>query len=257
MSLKCCWIDNRLDMFYFLICIIATPYSLASCLIRFLSLHTLFPSTSPRFLCITQGATLAVKTFKCPLLQRHFRDVALTPARIRDITLSQMTLAPAAIFYCRIGTRSRQKRSKSQNGTTFWVHTYTAVSSRPRERCVHSLVQTGSEMWICIRYKQTHKQTNKQTNKQTYTNKQIHTYTNKQTNTYTHKLTNTYTQTNTYTHKHIHTQTNKQTNTYTQTNKQTNKHIHTNKQTYTHTNKQTKKKKNSALYITLGCDTVS
>ena len=49
MSLKCRWIDNRLDMFYILICITATPYSLASCLIRFSPLHTCFPFTSPRF----------------------------------------------------------------------------------------------------------------------------------------------------------------------------------------------------------------
>jgi hypothetical protein len=48
MSLKCCWIDNMLDTFYVLICIIATPYSLASCLIRFSSLHTCFPFTSRR-----------------------------------------------------------------------------------------------------------------------------------------------------------------------------------------------------------------
>jgi hypothetical protein len=42
--------------------------------------------------------TLAVKTLNCRLLQRHFRDVAITPAKITDITLSRMTLALAAIF---------------------------------------------------------------------------------------------------------------------------------------------------------------
>ena len=47
----------RLDMFYVLICIIATFYSLASCLIRFSSSHTCLQFTSPRFLCITQSAT--------------------------------------------------------------------------------------------------------------------------------------------------------------------------------------------------------
>jgi hypothetical protein len=59
---------ERLDMLYLLVCIIGTPYSLASCLmwvfiiciiaisyslssrlIRFSSLHTCFPFTSPRF----------------------------------------------------------------------------------------------------------------------------------------------------------------------------------------------------------------
>jgi hypothetical protein len=56
--------------------------------------------------------TLPVRTRNCRLLQRHFRDVTLTPARITDITLSRMTLVPAAIFCRRISTRSRQRRSK-------------------------------------------------------------------------------------------------------------------------------------------------
>jgi hypothetical protein len=41
--------------------------------------------------------------------------------------------------------------------TKFWVHTYPTVPSRPKGSCVQSLVQIGSEMWICIWYKQTHK----------------------------------------------------------------------------------------------------
>jgi hypothetical protein len=64
----CVRADNRLDMFYVVICIIATlyllvscliwflniciiasPYSPASCLIRFSSLHTCLTFTSPRF----------------------------------------------------------------------------------------------------------------------------------------------------------------------------------------------------------------
>jgi hypothetical protein len=40
---------QKLDMFYVLTCIIATPYLLVSCLIRFSSLHTCFPLISPRF----------------------------------------------------------------------------------------------------------------------------------------------------------------------------------------------------------------
>jgi hypothetical protein len=49
MSQRCFWIDNRLETFYILICIIAATYWLASVLIRFSSLHTRFPLTSPRF----------------------------------------------------------------------------------------------------------------------------------------------------------------------------------------------------------------
>jgi len=40
-----------------------------------------------------------------------------------------------------------------------WSYIYPTVSFRPRERFVQSLVPIGSEMWICIRYKQTYKQT--------------------------------------------------------------------------------------------------
>ena len=45
------------------------------------------------------------------------------------------------------------------SGEILWVHTYPTTSSRPRGRCVQSLVPIGSEMWICIRYKHTNKQT--------------------------------------------------------------------------------------------------
>ena len=44
---------------------------------------------------------------------------------------------------------------KGGKGEVLWVHTYPTVSSRPRGRCVQSLVPISSEMWICIRYKQT------------------------------------------------------------------------------------------------------
>ena len=101
----------RLDMFYVLIYIIATFYSHASCLIRFSSSHTCLQFTSPRFLMhYPKCNTLAVRTLNCRLLQRHFRDVALTSSRITDITLLWMTLAPASIFCPGIGTRSRQRR---------------------------------------------------------------------------------------------------------------------------------------------------
>jgi hypothetical protein len=42
-------------------------------------------------------------------------------------------------------------------GEMLWAHTYPTVSSRPRGRRVQSLVPIGSEMWICMRYKQTYK----------------------------------------------------------------------------------------------------
>jgi len=48
---------------------------------------------------------------------------------------------------------------KGGKGEILWARTCPTVSSRPRGRCVQSLVPIGSEMWICIRYKQTNIQT--------------------------------------------------------------------------------------------------
>ena len=109
--------------------------------------------------------TLPLRTRNCRLLQRHCRDVALAPGRITDITLSRMTLAPAAVFCRGIGTRSRQRRSKGRKGQTSWVHTYPTVSSRPRgEMCA----KFGSDWFRSVNlYKvQTNKQ--KQNNFQFY-----------------------------------------------------------------------------------------
>jgi len=50
-----------------------------------------------------------------------------------------------------------KKVKKVEKGQTFSDHIYTMVSSRRRGRCVQSLVQIGSEMLICIRYKLTNK----------------------------------------------------------------------------------------------------
>jgi len=47
-----------------------------------------------------------------------------------------------------------EEGKKGRKGQTFSDHTYPTVSSRPRGRCVQSLVEIGSEMWICIRYNQ-------------------------------------------------------------------------------------------------------
>ena len=41
-------------------------------------------------------------------------------------------------------------RTKGGKVEILWVHTYPTTSSRPRGRRVQSLVQIGSEMWICI-----------------------------------------------------------------------------------------------------------
>ena len=54
----------------------------------------------------------------------------------------------------------KKKGPKDRRGQEFRVHTYPTVSSRPRGRCVQSFVQFGLEMWICISFIHTYKQTN-------------------------------------------------------------------------------------------------
>jgi len=84
------------------------------------------------------------------LLQLHFRDVTLTAARITDM-LSRMTHA-GSHFMQRIwhsqdlALAPDEKGQKARKGQIVLDHTYSTVSSRPRGRCVQSLVQIGSEM---------------------------------------------------------------------------------------------------------------
>ena len=121
------------------------------------------------------------------LLRRHFRYVRGTPARITDIRLPRMT--PPSAMSCRwrhantswnhgckgIAENGRagshlvlmilqwppkEKGPKGRRGHEFRVHTYPTVSSKPRGRRVQSLVQIGSEIWICISSIHTNKQTN-------------------------------------------------------------------------------------------------
>jgi hypothetical protein len=73
-----------------------------------------------------------------------------TPAGTTDMRVLRKMVTPAAIL-CPL----KKKGPKGRRGQDFWAHTYPTVSSRPRGSRVQSLVQIGSEMWICIRYKQT------------------------------------------------------------------------------------------------------
>jgi len=51
----------------------------------------------------------------------------------------------------------KKKSPKGGRGQEFRVHAYPTVSSRPRGRRVQSLVEIGSEMWICISFIHTNK----------------------------------------------------------------------------------------------------
>jgi len=133
---------RRFDRFYVIICIIATQ-------LQFI-IH-LLPVSSGFHFCTHAFRSLlrvfyALPTVNCRLLQYHVRDVTLTRAAITDITLSRMTLAPAAVLCPGFGTRPDRRGGKSQKDQILCVHTFPTISSRPRRRCVQSFVQIGSEM---------------------------------------------------------------------------------------------------------------
>ena len=113
---------------------IAILYSLASCLIRFPFLHNAFRSLHGVLYALPIVHDTSSKNARRPL-QRHFRDVTLTPAKITDITLSRMTHA-GSHFVPRIRHPLPTKVKKGRKGLTFSGHTYPTVSSKRRGRCV-------------------------------------------------------------------------------------------------------------------------
>jgi hypothetical protein len=76
-----------------------------------------------------------------------------------DIKQKWCSVAPAAIYCAPSAPAPDKIGRKGGKGEILWAHTYPTVSSRPRGRRVQSLVPIGSEMWICIRYKQIYIQT--------------------------------------------------------------------------------------------------
>ena len=123
------------------------------------------------FMYYSRCNTLTVRTRNCRLLQSHFRDVAITVARITDITLSRMTLAPAAIFCPGIGTRSGTKEVKKVESVKTFGSIHTLRSLRDQGEG-GMCAMFGSNWFRNVNlYKvQTnkHRETNKQTNFQQY-----------------------------------------------------------------------------------------
>ena len=98
--------------------------------------------------------TAPVRRDKCRPLEHHARAVTRKPSGITDITLWWKTLEPAAIFWAASGTRSRQKRSKR------WRR-WNIVGPYVPYDVLQTKGETASELWICIRYKQTNKKEQK------------------------------------------------------------------------------------------------
>jgi len=126
---------------------IANHCSFPSCLIGFPFLHTCNPFTSPCLLCITHSALSSAKK-SCPWRHTNTCRNEGYNAVADDLRRQPSSDQDSALAPDRRGRKDQ----------ILWVHTHPTVSSRPRGRCVQSMVQIGLEMWICIRYKQTNKQ---------------------------------------------------------------------------------------------------
>jgi hypothetical protein len=123
---------------------IAIPYSLASCLIRFPFLHTCIPFTSPRFFYVlpivhdassknTKLSSAVISVTSHYTRKSHGYNAVADDSRRQPFRAEDSAPAP-------------DEGHKDGIGQTFSDHTYATVSSRPRGRCVLSLVQIGSEM---------------------------------------------------------------------------------------------------------------
>ena len=151
---------RRLDRVYVIICIIATQLQLQF-IIHFLPVSSGFHFYTHAFRSLLR-VFCALPTVNCRLL-RHIRDVTLTRAEITDITLSRMTLAPAAIFCPGIGTRSQQKRSKrSKRSDVMGPYIPYGLFQTKGEMCT----KFGSDWFRNVNLYKV--QTNKQTNFQLY-----------------------------------------------------------------------------------------
>jgi hypothetical protein len=87
------------------------------------------------FMHYPQCMILPVRTQHCHLLQCHFRDITLTPPRITNITLSQMTRA-GSHFVPRIRHPLPTKVKKVENVKHFWtIHTLQPPPDQGEDVC--------------------------------------------------------------------------------------------------------------------------
>jgi hypothetical protein len=138
---------RRLDRFYVIICINAMQLR-----VQFIS----------HFLSVSSGFHFHTHAFYSLLRVFIAQTTAVgdvTPARVA----SRILRSTGALWGRQSCTAHESVPAldtigrRGGKGEILWAHTYPTVSSRPRGRCLQSLVPIGSEMWICIRYKQTYK----------------------------------------------------------------------------------------------------
>jgi hypothetical protein len=121
-----------------------------------LSASARLPTTSLLY-TIPAMQLLTTPTHTSPLLSSANTSPSLhgTAHNHRYYAVVEYSSAAILLVSTRLCARSPENGGKGQKAQKLWVHTYRTVYSRPSGRCVQSLVQIGSEMWICIRYTQT------------------------------------------------------------------------------------------------------
>jgi len=134
---------RRLDRFYVIICINAMQLQ-----VQFIS----------HFLPVSSGFHFHTHAFRS--LLRVF--YALRKVHVTSVTSHQQwshhgyNAVAGAVWRRQPSTVHESEPAPDKigrKGEILGAHTHPTVSSRPRGRCVQSLVPIGSEMWICIRYK--------------------------------------------------------------------------------------------------------
>jgi hypothetical protein len=137
--------------------VITIRYSLPYCLMRFPYLHTCIQFIPSRCQCITNSA------------RRFQYQRASVVCYITDVTLSRMTQAQVSSSTSRIKQCHSDSWAGNHLGSRIlhWVLVERTKSSNivclyipfdhpgKRGRRVQCVFQIGSDMWICIRYKQT------------------------------------------------------------------------------------------------------
>jgi len=155
---------RRLDRLHVIICIIAMQLQL-QCIIHFLPVSSGFHIYTHAFRSLLRvlyelPTVQDTSTRKCRLLHHGYNAIADDSWRkchllhheyntVADDSWAGSHLVPRILHW--------PLTEKVEKGQILWVHIYPTTSSRPRGRCVQSLVQIGSEMWICISSKQTNK----------------------------------------------------------------------------------------------------
>jgi hypothetical protein len=153
MSLKFCRIENVLCFPFRRLTMQLLEYvNTSGTHTRDFQLQHIFPQ-APLLYTIPAIQLLTTPTHTSTLLLSANVSPPLHPTAHNHGYYAVADYSSAAILSPRLCSRSPENDEKGQ---IFWVHTHPTVSSRPRGRYVQSMLQSGSEMWICMRYKHTH-----------------------------------------------------------------------------------------------------